>query len=274
MRICERIVEKIDYLPLNSYLNLANDCLPKDMLWKIYLEIAGVAERKEEYTRSKNFITKAILSCPENVKWKCFVLGARMELKDQYPTKAKKIISKFIESASDKQRYHLLIEYSKICEFLGDLPASIQYFEETREYMKTEWKVYLEFIHMLARNNKFGLAYQIAKESLYHHNLAGRLWASLIQIKNIISTESPGTDAYKLFLAAINEVPKSGEVWCEGARICLNPYSNRFDIEKARQFLNFAIYFTPQYGDSFVEAIRLCYISGDKKELANLKKVN
>jgi len=273
MRICERIVEKIDYIPLDNYLSLANDCLPKDMLWKIYLEIAGVAERKNDYYRSKNFITKAILSCPENVKWKCFVLGARMELKDQCHTKARKIINKFIENANEKQKYHLLIESSKISEYLGDLNSAIAYFEDTKDYMRAEWKVYLEYIHMLTRNNKFEQAYQVAKESLYHHNLAGRLWASLIQLKHISGFQSPGTDAYKIFLIAINEVPKSGEVWCEGARICLNPHSDRFDINKAKQFLNFAIYFTPQYGDSFVEAIRLYLLLGDKKELANLKKV-
>jgi tetratricopeptide (TPR) repeat protein len=272
-RICERIVEKTDYIPLDNYLSVANECLPKDMLWKIYLEIAGVAERKNDYFRSKNFITKAILSCPENVKWKCFVLGARMELKDQYYIKAKKIINRFIENANEKQKYHLLIESSKISEYLGDLNSAVSYFEDTKDYMRTEWKVYLEYIHMLTRNSQYEQAYQVAKESLYHHNLAGRLWASLIQLKHIAGHQIPGTEAYKIFLIAINEVPKSGEVWCEGARVCLNPHSDRFDINKAKQFLNFAIYFTPQYGDSFVEAIRLYTLLGDKKELASLKKV-
>jgi hypothetical protein len=55
--------------------------------------------------------------------------------------------------------------------------------------------------------------------------------------------------------------------------VCLNPLSDRFNIEKAKRFLNFAIYFTPQYGDSFIEAMRLFLLTGDRKELKNLKKV-
>ena len=66
---------------------------------------------------------------------------------------------------------------------------------------------------MLIRNHQFEPALSIAKESLYYHNLAGRLWASMIQLKHIIGKESPGTDAYKAFMFAVNEVPKSGEVW-------------------------------------------------------------
>ena len=32
----------------------------------------------------------------------------------------------------------------------------------------------------------------------------------------------------RVFRQAIKEVPKSGEVWCEGARLCLNPTSAHF----------------------------------------------
>ena len=46
---------------------------------------------------------------------------------------------------------------------------------------------------------------------------------------------------------------KSGEVWCEGARIFLNPTSSSFSIKNARIALNYAVFFTPQYGDSYIE---------------------
>ena len=55
---------------------------------------------------------------------------------------------------------------------------------------------------------------------------------------------------------ALKEVPKSGEVWCEGARIHLNPLSKAFDLETAGKYLGFAVQFTPQYGDSFMECLR------------------
>ena len=59
---------------------------------------------------------------------------------------------------------------------------------------------------------------------------------------------------------ALLEIPKSGEVWCEGARLCMSKHPNNpyFNLEKALKYLDFAIQFTPQYGDSFLETIRVC----------------
>jgi la-related protein 1 len=37
----------------------------------------------------------------------------------------------------------------------------------------------------------------------------------------------------------------------------MNPKGQLYDLAKARRFLDFAIYFTPQYGDSFIESLRL-----------------
>ena len=42
--------------------------------------------------------------------------------------------------------------------------------------------------------------------------------------------------------------PPSRQVWCEGARMCLNPRSGLFDPARARRSLLLAIRFTPQYG--------------------------
>ena len=59
--------------------------------------------------------------------------------------------------------------------------------------------------------------------------------------------------ALSIFLSAPQYVSKSGEVWCEGARIFMNPMSRHFHPVNAQRCLNFAVYFTPQYGDSFIE---------------------
>lgn len=59
-----------------------------------------------------------------------------------------------------------------------------------------------------------------------------------------------------VFREALKQVPKSGEVWCEGARVHLHPLSPHFDLSTASRYLEFAIQFTPQYGDSFIEAMR------------------
>ena len=63
--------------------------------------------------------------------------------------------------------------------------------------------------------------------------------------------------AYRVFKQALCHVAKSGEVWCEGVRLFLNPTFSRFSLHRAAQALNFAVFFTPQYGDSYIEGIRL-----------------
>ena len=75
---------------------------------------------------------------------------------------------------------------------------------------------------------------------------------------------SGGDDDYpilsklQVLLRAIQEVPKSGEVWCEGVRCHMNPlHLNSFDLSSAQKFLSFAVQFTPQYGDTFLELLRL-----------------
>ena len=56
-----------------------------------------------------------------------------------------------------------------------------------------------------------------------------------------------------MFYSSLKCVAKSGEVWCEGARIYMNPLSDHFNPLNAQRCLNFAVFFTPQYGDSFIE---------------------
>jgi la-related protein 1 len=66
-----------------------------------------------------------------------------------------------------------------------------------------------------------------------------------------------------LLKCALREVPKSGEVWCEAARCCLNPMEklSDFDLSLAHRYLSYSLVFTSQYGDCFIEKIRLELLS-------------
>ena len=63
------------------------------------------------------------------------------------------------------------------------------------------------------------------------------------------------TYALRAFYSALEYVSRSGEVWCEGARIFMNPISRHFNPRNAQLCLTFAVSFTPQYGDSFIEVL-------------------
>ena len=43
----------------------------------------------------------------------------------------------------------------------------------------------------------------------------------------------------------------------------MNPFSQYYDLKKAERALDFAIRFTPQYGDSFIEMLKLKVIMND-----------
>ena len=65
------------------------------------------------------------------------------------------------------------------------------------------------------------------------------------------------TMALGFFYLSLQYACKSGEVWCEGARIFMNPLSFHFNPTNALRCLNLAVFFTPQYGDSFIEVWQL-----------------
>jgi hypothetical protein len=52
---------------------------------------------------------------------------------------------------------------------------------------------------------------------------------------------------------ATQQCPKSGEVWCEAARLAI--FVGEFSL--ARRYLQYSTHFTPQLGDSLVEWLRL-----------------
>lgn len=58
---------------------------------------------------------------------------------------------------------------------------------------------------------------------------------------------------------------------CEGARLCLNKNCNFYNLKLAKKYMENAIYFTPQYGDSFIEAINLAILTSDFEFLESTK---
>ena len=57
----------------------------------------------------------------------------------------------------------------------------------------------------------------------------------------------------RYFRCSLHHVAKCGEVWCEGARIFLDPSCSYIHLRNAGVALSYSIFFTPQYGDSYIE---------------------
>ena len=66
--------------------------------------------------------------------------------------------------------------------------------------------------------------------------------------------------AISVFKLGVFVVPKSGEIYCEAAMIFSNPTSGFYNLQISLKLLNLSLQLTPQYGDSFVQALRVALL--------------
>lgn len=104
-------------------------------------------------------------------------------------------------------------------------------------YEFTDWKFYLHY----------GLLHktELLKEASKKWSYTGRLIAEWI---HSLRESLTAREVLKIWRERIEEVPKSGELWCEGGRI----YVELHEYENASKCFKAAIHFTPQFGDSFI----------------------
>jgi len=161
--------------------------------------------------------------------------------------------------APDKVRSLTFMEFARMEEYTGDVDLARALLCKARADYWNDWKVWLESVVIEMRALNLPKAHDLALSALEVHHGTGRLWSAFVQLSRCIRGDHA---QYIALRRALNAVPKSGEVWCEGARIHLNPFSNLFDLDRARRHIFFAVKFTPQYGDSFLEGARLDLLSG------------
>jgi hypothetical protein len=138
------------------------------------------------------------------------------------------------------------IEQARAAELGGDDP--LEFLSE-----HGDWKVCLEAVFAAARRGDIPRGLELADQAAEAHPATGRIFAARVFLKHVADPAS----ALAEFAEAVQVVPKSGEVWCEGARLFLSPALPHFDLRRARECLAFAAHLTPQYGDTFLELQRL-----------------
>lgn len=277
-RLCEEIdiMSKEYSLPRTmSMIDRATASISKELIWKVHLDAAQMLERASLDLRaalddagigadSEQFQTAlshcrsrfamTILNCPPNLRWKVWLASGRMEIGVGNTDKARKLFLRAHRVVPDKGRATTLLECARLEEFTGDFELANAILCKSRIEYGTDWKVWLESVLLEIRGGQHARAIKLAKGALDLHPGTGRLWAALVQLRYFEGGEEAQFSSLK---KALNAVPKSGEVWCEGGRIHLNPFSHTFNLERTRRHLFFATKFTPQYGDSFLESIRL-----------------
>eukprot|EP00668_Euglena_longa_P003803 GGOE01004460.1.p1 GENE.GGOE01004460.1~~GGOE01004460.1.p1 ORF type:complete len:1251 (-),score=281.32 GGOE01004460.1:762-3953(-) len=227
--------------------------ISRELVWKVFFESAQIEERAGNIAAARQAYVLSAMHALPNLRWKVWLGGARTELNYDNIETARQLLDRALVEVPRKTRAVVLLECARLEEYDGNLAKARAILQRAHKETKHEWKVFLESILLELRAGNVDGAICESLAALEIHRGTGRLWAVLIQLKH----REGEAEQNRVFREALNEVPKSGEVWCEGARMCMNPLSSLFNLQQAQQFLDFAIKFTPQYGDSFIEYLRL-----------------
>jgi len=242
---------------VKDYAACAIQHVGHELHWKFHFEVAAAFGRAGNSLAHRQSISSAALSSPRHLRWKVWLLAARSELWEGSIETSRKLLYRAQQDAPIRVQAGVYIERARLEEFAGHLEEARGALSEAHSRGAYDWKVYLENIFLEARQGCLAAAKQVAVEALEAHPATGRLWSTLIALDHT----DLGADAAMLtFRRAVQEVPKSGEVWCEGARVYMNPLSSHFNLRRAQKCLRFAVHLTPQYGDSFLELLRLRFL--------------
>lgn len=202
---------------------------------------------------TRELLGEQISICSSRQRYKLLLAAASTELAHGNRAVAPLLLDLALKQAPSKSRPIILVFEAKVFE-LGKMYSKAQeIYDRAIKDFATEWRVFIEYAFFLIHQKQIQKAIDVLELALTNHNGSGRLWAFRVQLQAFISAESQ----IQVLQKAIQSVPKSGEVWCEAARIALNPLTEYFNLEAAKQYLDFAARFTPQHGDSMVELIRV-----------------
>ena len=180
-------------------------------------------ERAGQYYKAVGFITNSVLSCPDNIKWKIWLLASRLLIRMGQEKQSREFIERSCFETPLKQIPFSLVEYAKHFEIQGDVDRARKIMDQAKRMSKGEWKTQFEAVMLEVRAGAFDEAESMVKDSLEVYFATGRLWATLIQMRHQRARTAEDFEiTFKTFKQALNEIPKSGEVWCEGARIAMS----------------------------------------------------
>src|SRR5690606_6296604 len=120
------------------------------------------------------------------------------------------------QDVPEKMKSTVYIEMARLEEYLGNIDQARYYLSKAKHLTRDEWKVFLEAVLLEMRSNDFQSAKEEVDEALKIHPTTGRLWAVKTQIVHLINTQlgKDTSEQVSIFIEALQNVPKSGEVWC------------------------------------------------------------
>lgn len=280
---------------------------PSNLSWKVLLAMARLELSANRIDKSRMLLLRAIKVVPAKSRGVVFLECARVEECVDNVDGALTILAHAIEQVP--MEWKLFLEAAMIFSREMNIREA---FEKTREALHVHpgtgrlWAFYVQLCHRhevgchrLVREAAAAAAAADMGHSetsaFGQYTLRGRAPSDMDEV--LIENSSPTrvtTSALPCpkaaFVHAINEVPKSGEVWCEGARVALNPMLvtrhdcscclrskgalqvdhddvltprdellyGCFDLSTAQRCLSFAVIFTPQSDRQTPRILKLC----------------
>lgn len=263
--------------------------ISKELIWKIHFEVACVFERAVDVTSAGSYYKsmkprldcirshfydevrhnyiRSLLACPQNLRWKVLIVAARLEILCSNFYRARKFLGRAWIEVPEKSKAAVFLECARLEEYIGNVPLARDILARAQAEARGDWKVFMEAVLIELRHNNLKAAAAVARDALSVHPGAGRLWSLLIHLAHRCECLQFDFNSIDIpskrmaLLCALSRCPKSGEIWCEAARIHLNPLLlDSFDLTLAQRYLGFAAQFTPQYGDTFIEILRVEFL--------------
>ena len=201
----------------------------------------------------RNLLAESLSLCSSKQRYKLLLVASILELLYGNQSICPLLLDLTLKITPYKSKPLVSILLAKVFELDDNYDHAEKIFKDIINEFAAEWRVFLEFAQFYVHRNNISAAIEVLNNALKLHQGSGRIWAFRVQLESFISVESQ----INVLKSSIQSVPKSGEVWCEAARIVLNPLTEYFNTESARQYLDFAYRFTPQHGDTLIELLRV-----------------
>lgn len=226
---------------------------------RIYFACAEIEMYNRNFKACRFLFSMIYKTAPKELLPKYLREELLMELFSGNVEKARQLLDELhhiVQQKKTKGAFSFLIDTALVEDFFGNTDLALQILndailsnkfsaKEIKHLYILKLKIYIRNARMAEGLNEAEVTYKKYPETCY----------LLIQLRTL-----NGLDSSQLFFQQLPNNPRSGEHWCEGARLSMNPFSPHFDLDRAERYLEKALYHTSQDGDIWVEMLRLMII--------------
>ncbi|TNJ27396.1 hypothetical protein GMRT_11272 [Giardia muris] len=251
---------------IDAFLERSASTLVTDVQWRLRCMSALYHLRLGMFGKAMSLCQVALDYAKEGVEWRILVVMARIAFYSHSPDVPvtpevqKEVLGYLLRArdyASVKSKPFVLLEMAHYYEFWGMDRDALDLLLTAIKASPKEWKYTMEYVLVLRHNGRLSDALEsVACAIQLDNSSTGRLWALYASLAQYVNAAFH----FSVIRAAAAHCPKSADVWIEIARFYLNPTYDSFSLSIAEEAIAKAVYYTPQYGDTYIEWLRLITI--------------